>query len=76
MQEWHPINPLYVPNQTKFMINSKVNIIKLISSFDFVQLLRLRLACKNMSFDTSEHLLLAYVDEDKRFSTVSALGIK
>ena len=25
MQEWHPINPLYVPNQTKLKINSKVN---------------------------------------------------
>ena len=27
MQEWHPIYPLYmyVPNQTKFMINSNVN---------------------------------------------------
>ena len=25
MQEWHPINPLYVPNQTKLMINSNVN---------------------------------------------------
>ena len=24
MQEWHPINPLYVLNQTKLMINSNV----------------------------------------------------
>ena len=27
MQEWHPINLLYVPNQTKMMINSNVNTI-------------------------------------------------
>ena len=47
------INPLYIPNhQTKLMINSNVNISKR--------------ACKNMSLDTSEHLLLVYVDEDKR----------
>ena len=25
MQEWHPINPLYVQNQTKLMINSIEN---------------------------------------------------
>ena len=25
MQEWHPVNPLYVPNQNKLMINSNVN---------------------------------------------------
>ena len=36
MQEWHPINPLYVPNQAKLMINSNVNKkIKLVSAFDF-----------------------------------------
>ena len=35
MQEWHPINPLYVQNQTKLMINSNVNKIKLVSAFDF-----------------------------------------
>ena len=25
MQEWHPIYPLYLPNQTKLMINGNVN---------------------------------------------------
>ena len=36
MQELHPINPLYVSNQTKLMINSNVNKkIKLVSTFDF-----------------------------------------
>ena len=35
MQERHPINPLYVPNQTKLMINSNVKNIKLVSTFDF-----------------------------------------
>ena len=25
MQEWHPFNSLYVPNQTKLIINSNVN---------------------------------------------------
>ena len=25
MQEWHLINPLYVPNETKLMINSNLN---------------------------------------------------
>ena len=25
MKEWHRINPSYVPNQTKLMINSNVN---------------------------------------------------
>ena len=32
-------------------------------------------ACKTMSLDTSEHLLLVYVDEDKASSTVSAWGL-
>ena len=35
MQEKHPINPLYVPNQTKLMINSNVNNIKLATAFGF-----------------------------------------
>ena len=25
MQEWHPIDPLYVRNETKLMINSNLN---------------------------------------------------
>ena len=33
-------------------------------------------AYKNISFDTPEHLLLVYVDEDNASSTASAWGIK
>ena len=29
MQKWHPINPFYVPNQTKLMINTNVNNIQI-----------------------------------------------
>ena len=36
MQEWHPINPMHFPKQTKLMINSNVNKKnKLVSAFDF-----------------------------------------
>ena len=40
----HPINPLQVPNQTKLMIKSNVNLkkIQLVSTFDFCSAMKAR----------------------------------
>ena len=66
LQEWLPINPVYVPNQSKLMINSSVN--KKIQIGKHIRVwFRNEGSCEpvNMSLSTSEHLLLVYPDEDK-----------